>query len=132
MTALADAMFQLLIFFMLATSLTPYSLLPLQSGGTPAEAGTGSADTEPTPARTLVDSNVVIWTVQANTVTIASQSFGFDRLDALAGALGNPGAPAEVVLLVAPEATVQDLTRVLEALRLGEVGAVRISTVQEG
>ena len=30
MTALADAMFQLLIFFMLASSLTPYSLLPLQ------------------------------------------------------------------------------------------------------
>ncbi len=38
LTPLADAMFQLLIFFMLSTSLTPYSLLTITRGAGPAAA----------------------------------------------------------------------------------------------
>lgn len=130
MTALADAMFQLLIFFMLASSLTPYSLLPLQSGALPTEAGAGGGDTTPSPTQTDATSDAVIWAVSNETVTIDAQPFGFDRLGALAGALGTPAAPADVIILVSDEATVQDLATVLEALRLGDVASVRIATEQ--
>ena len=129
MTALADAMFQLLIFFMLASSLTPYSLLPLQSGAAPAEASNAGASGENLPQLAQdIPTDAVIWSVGAQVVTIQTQPFGFDRLGALAQGLGSPAAPADVVILVSDEASVQDLATVLEALRLGDVGSVRIAT----
>jgi len=42
LTPLADAMFQLLIFFMLSSNLAPYSLLTIRSGTTGDPAGASS------------------------------------------------------------------------------------------
>ena len=56
MTALADVLFQLLIFFMLSSNLAAYSMLPLRSGalrgdGGGEAGGAGTAVTRaPTPA----------------------------------------------------------------------------------
>ena len=128
MTALADAMFQLLIFFMLASSLTPYSLLPLQAGPAKSQETGTSAATDPNLVSNSNDSSdAIVWSLGARTVTIQAQPFGFDRLDALVGGLGTPTAPADVIIVVTEDASVQDLTTVLEALRLGDVESVRIA-----
>ena len=39
MTALADVLFQLLIFFMLSSNLSAYAMLPLRSGALQSEGG---------------------------------------------------------------------------------------------
>ena len=130
LTPLADAMFQLLIFFMLSSGLTPYSLLTVQSApGAPtteAAAG-GDADTsEPPPAQAAQE--VALWTIEAEAVIVRGQRFGFDALDDLADALGVAGAPSEVVLIVRPTAQVQDITTVLARLSAANVTAVQVST----
>ena len=129
LTPLADAMFQLLIFFMLSSSLTPYSLLTLQSasGGVSA-SGSGSAGNDPdAPALTAAPNDVALWTVEADAVLVGGQRFGFDALDALAEALGEPGIPASVILIVRPSAQVQSVSTVLARLRAADVASVQIS-----
>jgi biopolymer transport protein ExbD len=124
LTPLADAMFQLLIFFMLSASLTPYSPLTLQSAppdldetATPGEQGGGrSAPTD-----------MAIWTLRAGQLDVAGQSFELAAVDGLAAALGRNGAPAGVVLVVKDEARVQDLATVLAKLQAAEVAAVQVS-----
>ena len=130
LTPLADAMFQLLIFFMLSSSLTPYSLLTLQSA--PGAANTASApaagtSNEATPLQAAT-ADVALWTVEADAVRVGGQRFEFDALDALAEALGTPGTPASVILIVRPSAQVQDVTTVLARLRAADVVSVRISS----
>lgn len=130
LTPLADAMFQLLAFFMLTSSLTPYSLLTLQTApaaapGADAVAGTETttqADTDAPPAE------VALWTVERDGLVIGGQTFAFDALPALAGALGTQSALADVVLIIRAEAQVQDIATILEALQSANVASVRIST----
>ena len=129
---LADVMFQLLIFFMLSTGLTPYSLLTLQSGpgeATAQPAGGGAATGAP-PAQpgVLQPGEAAIWRVEADAVIAGGQRFGFDDLEALAGALGSEGAPARVVLVVGRDARVQDISTVLARLKAADVGSVQLST----
>lgn len=127
LTPLADAMFQLLIFFMLSSSLTPYSLLTLQSAPAPANAANAAAagtSTEATPPQAAA-ADVALWTIEADAVMVGGQRFEFDALDALAEALGTP---ASVILIVKPSAQVQDVTTVLARLRAADVGSVRISS----
>lgn len=128
MTPLADAMFQLLIFFMLASSLTPYSLIKVQSGAGPADPAAAGAQTSPQTPSDTGARDVVLWRVGAGEITIAAQSFPFDRLGDLTANLGTPAAPADVVILIEPDASVQDLTTVLEALQTGDVASVQIAT----
>lgn len=127
MTPLADAMFQLLIFFMLTSSLTPYSLLTVQ---TPAEApqeDTAAPGPSNTPSTPSTPPDVAIWTLEAEKIIIGGQDFTFDSLDALADALGTDVAPAEVVILVRDTARVQDVTTVLARLANANVGSVRVA-----
>lgn len=131
LTPLADAMFQLLIFFMLSAGLTPYSLLTLQSApaqaqtsGTTAEGGEAERQPPAPPGETA------LWTIEAEAVLVGGQRFGFDALDDLAGALGSGTAPADVVLIVRPSARVQDITTVLARLSAANVGSVQVSTGQ--
>ncbi|MBP0484982.1 ExbD/TolR family protein [Sagittula salina] len=127
MTPLADAMFQLLIFFMLTSSLTPYSLLTLQ---TPAEApqedqaGLGPS---PAPQAPSTPPDTAIWTLDAETIVVGGQDFTFDDLDALADALGTEAAPGNVVILIRDTARVQDVTTVLARLSGANVGSVRVA-----
>lgn len=126
MTPLADAMFQLLMFFMLTSSLTPYSLLTVQ---TPIEAPQQTSDAPgPVPAQpTDTPPDVAIWTLEADRIIVGGQDFSFDDLATLADALGSDAAPAQVVILVNDTARVQDVTSVLAELANANVGAVRVS-----
>lgn len=128
LTPLADAMFQLLIFFMLSTGLTPYSILPLQSApGDPGGESAAGAETQAdTPAPQ--PGEVALWQVQPDGIKVGGQVFGYDALDTLAEALGTPGAAADVVLVVRPGARVQDMTTVLARLSTANVGSVQVST----
>lgn len=128
MTPLADAMFQLLIFFMLASSLTPYSLLTIQGGAGGDDRGASAPQTTAQSTDATTPRDIVLWRVGAGEITIAAQPFGFNRLGDLAAALGSPAAPADVVILVNRSATIQDLTSVLEALQTGDVASVQVAT----
>lgn len=130
LTPLADAMFQLLIFFMLSSSLTPYSLLTVQSaqgqaGAAPAQPGNAADDTAP-PA--LQGGETVVWAIDKDAIVVGGQRFAFDTLGDLVDALAQADMPADVVLVVQRTARVQDVTTVLARLSLATVGAVRIST----
>ncbi|WP_299733492.1 biopolymer transporter ExbD [uncultured Tateyamaria sp.] len=130
LTPLADAMFQLLIFFMLSSSLAPYSLITLKTAAEPVSeedataAGPGNDPNQPAPPTQAAD--VTLWTVGNGTVRSAGLDYDIDQLSALAEALSE-GAPGSVVLIVTSEARVQDVASALEALEGANVGAVQIS-----
>ncbi|MEL6915913.1 MAG: biopolymer transporter ExbD [Pseudomonadota bacterium] len=132
LTPLADAMFQLLIFFMLSTSLTPYSLLTLKS----AEAGVEESAPETPGAGAGEDQagpdlgRISFWTVQAGLVRVDEVAYDMDQLGPLAEALGEQDDPGEIVILVSPDARVQDVATALEALAGANIDAVQIT--QEG
>lgn len=122
LTPLADAMFQLLIFFMLSSNLAPYSLQIIRSGSAdqPGEGGTEIAEAVP-------PSEAAIWTVDADTITIAGQDYDRSSLPALATAL-SASDDASVVLILRDAALVQDLSSVLEALTTAGIESVQIAT----
>ncbi len=121
-------MFQLLIFFMLSSSLTPYSLLTLQSGpAQPGDAAAAGTETTAEPVTQTTPGDTALWTVEAGGIVVGGQAFGFDTLPRLAAALGTASAPANVILIVRPTAQVQDVTTVLEALQAGEIGSVQVT-----
>lgn len=130
LTPLADAMFQLLIFFMLSSSLTPYSLLTVQSaqgqaGAAPAQPGNAADATTP-PA--LSDGEIVVWAIDRDAILVGGQRFAFDTLGDLVAALSAAEVPADVVLVIQQNARVQDVTTVLARLSQATIGTVRIST----
>lgn len=127
LTPLADAMFQLLIFFMLSSSLTPYSLLTLQTAALPEVPDGTSASQGPAAGPASIPSEVVIWRLERNGIRAAGQRIGFDQLQSVAEALGSSGTPAHVVLIVLPEARVQDVSTALSHLRRANVDAVQVS-----
>ncbi|WP_298360889.1 biopolymer transporter ExbD [uncultured Litoreibacter sp.] len=120
LTPLADAMFQLLIFFMLTSSLTPYSLLTLQSGpGTGAVPGTQETTVEP-PGEAAAS-----WTIENGEIVANGQRFGFESLPQLAQALVAADTP-RVLLISSARARVQDIVTVLEILAAANVASVQI------
>ena len=133
LTPLADAMFQLLIFFMLSTSLTPYSLIRLKSAVGPApdaeaqaSAGAGTDTSQPAPSST-VDSDLTLWTISDGNVRTAGQDYDIEQLGALADAIGSLDNPGRVVLIVGDTARVQDVAQALEALEGANVAGVQIT-----
>ncbi len=123
LTPLADAMFQLLIFFMLTSSLTPYSLITLQSGpGSPSPASDNQAN-PPQPQSANVQS--AIWQIDNGGIVANGQRFGFGQLSQLTNALKAIGTP-QVVLISTPSAQVQDLAVVLEKLTAGGIEQIQI------
>lgn len=132
LTPLADAMFQLLIFFMLSSSLAPYSLITLKTAPKAvseedvAEAGSGPGNDPSQPAPPPDAANTTLWTVNNGSVRSAGLDYNMDQLGDLAAALGE-GRPGRVVLIVTSEARVQDVAHALEALEGANVGAVQIS-----
>ena len=133
LTPLADAMFQLLIFFMLTTTLTPFSLVTLRStADTAAESSTdqvtGAADQEAQQLSNAASRDqVTVWELANGFVSVDGQQFEVDQLAALAEALGAQNASANLMLLVTDAATVQDVTTALEALAAAEVDAVQLA-----
>ncbi|MCE8420530.1 biopolymer transporter ExbD [Rhodovulum sulfidophilum] len=133
LTALADTMFQLLIFFMLSSGLTPYALLPL----TPA-AGNRLAETRAPggegaeTAGAVLPAGTRLWQIGPGSLTAGGQRFGFDEIGALARALAARDPVPPVVLLAGPGARVQDLTTALDRLRAAGLTEVRLGLGGEG
>jgi len=131
LTPLADAMFQLLIFFMLSSSLTPYSLLTIRSApenATIDEGGAGGGDAPPPAGPTIGDASTALWTIEEGAIVIAGTSFDFEVLPDLAAALGEADDAADVILIVRDSARMQDITSVLEALQAANIGSVQITS----
>ena len=125
LTPLADAMFQLLIFFMLSSNLAPYSLLTVRTGVTGQEGAQASGQDIPDEIAEAPP-NAAIWTVGAGEVVAGGQSFAPGQLSALASALADQ-PDAAVVLILRDAAQVQDLSNVLEALTAAGVVSVQIA-----
>ncbi len=127
LTPLADAMFQLLIFFMLSSSLTPYSLLTLRSGpGSQAAAG----ETEQAPEPGQPEDPAATWTIENGAILAGGQRFGFDSLAGLAGILAQRETP-NVLLISTPRAQVQDIVTVLETLAAAQITSVQVGSLIE-
>ena len=127
LTALADAMFQLLIFFMLSSNLTPYSLLPLRSGALAADTG-ADEPAGPEPARDIVSAqDTAVWSISRDSIVSSGQRFGFDRLPDLAAAM-QAGGSARVLLVTRPGAQVQGMVAVLEALAAHGITDVQVAS----
>ena len=122
LTPLADAMFQLLIFFMLSSSLTPYSLLTLRGG--PGNQ-TGAQTETPTPAPAVDQQPVSSWTIEEGAVIAGGQRFNFDALPGLASVLSQRDDP-RVLLISTPRAQVQDIVTVLETLAAAQITSVQL------
>lgn len=122
LTPLADAMFQLLIFFMLSSSLAPYALMTIRSGSAGDFANTPGATAEST-ATSFAE--VAIWNVTADGVTVSGQAFGFEALPDLTAAMATQDTT--VLLILRDGAVVQDLARVIEALTTAGITNVQIA-----
>lgn len=130
LTPLADAMFQLLIFFMLSSSLTHYSLLTLKTSPDSGETVTAIEEegAEPAPEEVLPPGDVALWTLDHNSVIVSGQRFGLEGVDDLVSALAADGADtASVIVLVRNGARVQDVTTVLARLRAAQIGSVQVT-----
>ncbi|MCG7625010.1 MULTISPECIES: ExbD/TolR family protein [unclassified Epibacterium] len=129
LTSLADVMFQLLVFFMLSSSLTPYALLPLQHTDPVSDqrVGTGAGAADPVAAQPGGATSAPLWNLDADALNIQGQRFDFSALPDLAAALGSDGGPASVILIVRASARVQDVATVLAHLQAADVTAVQIS-----
>ncbi|MGH1330353.1 MAG: ExbD/TolR family protein [Paracoccaceae bacterium] len=127
LTPLADAMFQLLIFFMLSSSLTPYSLLTIRSGATgePGASSGGASGEEPA----AIAADAAIWQIANGQITAGGQSFEFEMLPDLAKAL-KANNTAQILLIAKPGAQVQDLATVLEALTIAGVTGVQLASTE--
>jgi biopolymer transport protein ExbD len=121
LTPLADAMFQLLIFFMLSTNLTPYSLLTLRSAlNAGAVAGAG---VQPLPAPAP---NSFIWTIRNGEIVANGQRFPLTQLQSLVKSMDETGVD-RIVLVATSDAQVQDLTTVLEVLAASNIQSIQIA-----
>jgi len=122
LTPLADAMFQLLIFFMLSSNLAPYALLTIRGGAEGNVANTNGARADGVSA---LQGNIAIWNVREDGVMIRGQTFAYANLGALADAVGKDNA--SILLILRDAATVQHLARVLEALTVAGVTNVQVA-----
>ncbi|MCH2164956.1 MAG: biopolymer transporter ExbD [Marinovum sp.] len=132
LTPLADAMFQLLTFFMLTTSLTPYSLITLRTAqDAPTEEdqspGVGNAEAPAPTSQARGDSRIVIWTLGDGIITTGGQTFESAQIGELAGALASADVAPNVLLIVTNVARIQDVASAMEALRAAEVETVQIT-----
>lgn len=133
LTPLADAMFQLLIFFMLSSTLSPYSLIAL-TGGAPAGQSTISGQADATADAPKPDQALVIWHLSRGHVRAGDESLPLEDLATLVPALLAKGT-TEVLIFPTRSATVQDIATVLEVLGSRGVSKVRLvagSQVQGG
>lgn len=124
MTALADVLFQLLIFFMLSSNLSAYSMLPLRSG---ALRGEGGPDAPAATSTAVTEASATaIWTLNPDGIVASGQHFGLDRMQALAEALA-ARQTRHVLIILRPDVPVQNVATVLELLAAQGIGSVQIA-----
>jgi len=110
LTPLADVMFQLLIFFMLSSTLAPYALLPVGQG-----AGAGEAAPAPATAGAAAAAPPV-WQLGRGEARAGTERFALDEAGARRAALAR-GGPAELMVLTTSAARTADVVRLLEAVQ---------------
>lgn len=137
LTPLADAMFQLLTFFMLTTSLTPYSMLTIGSSQeAPTEVADGSgAEGEgdsPDVAAAKSESGLVIWELEDGVIRTGGSIYERDRLGDLSEVLALRTDDVSVQLVVGPTARIQDVASAMAALKGAEVGTVELKRIEAG
>ncbi len=116
---LVDVIFLLLTFFMLASSIDPFSLLTLDDYRGRAQGALTRAPAKPQPAPDLIIS-VGRGIVQANGAPVPLGGFA-----GAAAALRKQGLN-RVLVFTRPEATVQDIVSVIDALKKASFPAVVI------
>lgn len=105
-------MFQLLIFFMLSTSLAPYALLPLGQRAPGADAAEPAPDSAPPPAAAAP----AILHLGRDEFREGLVRSGLDALPARLAALEAAGTE-EILLFVTDAAWTQDLATLLETVQ---------------
>ncbi|WP_411840243.1 ExbD/TolR family protein [Paracoccus sp. ME4] len=123
MTAMADVLFQLLIFFMLSANLSSYGLLDIRSG---ALAGGGGATDAPQAGRVTPAGTTAVWTLAPDRITAGGQRFALTQLDRLAEALVTQGT-TDVLLVLRQDVPVGRVVAVLEALQARGIVSVQIA-----
>ena len=123
MTALADVLFQLLIFFMLSSNLAAYSMLPLRSG---ALRGDGGGEASGAGTAVTEASTTAIWTLNPDGIVASGQRFGLDRVQVLADALALQKT-RHVLIILRPDVPVQNVATVLELLSAHGITSVQIA-----
>ncbi len=123
LTPLVDVMFLLLIFFMVSSQTSPYSLLTMQAGKSGSEPSAQAAPTPPpkaVPATPQVRVTVYNGYVRYNglRVELTDLKASVDKSRA-AGAL-------TAVVLSSTAATVQDVVSVVDALRSADFADVQL------
>jgi biopolymer transport protein ExbD len=133
LTPMADVMFQLLLFFMVSSISAPYSLLNLQSAPPAATTATGEepAEAAEAVAEAVISPDTAIWSLTDGQMIVGGQPFPLDQLPALVSALVQAGT-ASIVLISRADASVQDLTTVLEALQTGGIVSVQLAAEDLG
>ena len=125
MTAMADVLFQLLIFFMLSANLSSYGLLDIRSGA--LAGGDGDAATEaPQAGRVTPAGTTAVWTLAPDRITAGGQRFALTQLDRLAEALVTQGT-TDVLLVLRQDVPVGRVVAVLEALQARGIVSVQIA-----
>ncbi|PKQ10918.1 MAG: hypothetical protein CVT70_16970 [Alphaproteobacteria bacterium HGW-Alphaproteobacteria-1] len=125
LTPLADIMFQLLIFFMLSSSLAPYALLPLTP---PARAAGTQADAPPRPVPAAEPQPLAqaIWHLERDAVRAGDLRLPFEALPDALAALRAEGI-ADIVVFISRQARAQDLADLLVPVR--RAGALRLQLI---
>ena len=127
MTALADVLFQLLIFFMLSANLAAYSLLPLRSGALQGDDGAHDPAGAATAPGTVTEaSTTAVWTLNRDGIVASGQRFGLERLGLLANALALQKT-RHVLIVLRPDVPVQSVATVLELLSAQGITSVQIA-----
>ena len=122
---LADVMFQLLIFFMLSSSLAPYALLSLTAPATPP----AEARDSPRPAQPRADPATgaqVIWHLERGAVRAGPRRIGLAVLPAALAELRGDGID-DIVVFVSDAARAQDIAGLLEPVR--QAGFARLQLI---
>ena len=126
MTAMADMLFQLLIFFMLSANLASFAMLDVRAGALGA-AGADNGDSPAQPSATITDTRTTaVWTLSPEGLIASGQRFGLDRAGQLAEALGAQGT-TNVLVVLRPEVPVQNVITVLETLSAEGINSVQIA-----
>lgn len=123
---LADVMFQLLVFFMLSSNFSAYSVLSLKTGAVTVSGTASASERAPQQGPETASQATVIWTLGPQGVIARGQQFAPDQLEPLAAAAQKQGI-RDVVLITRPQVKVQDIVTVLELLNRHQITSVQIA-----
>lgn len=117
LTSLIDVIFLLVIFFMVSSQITPFSIIALE----PAVASAAA----PAPAAPPAASPAVSLRVMAGSARLAGRTVALDALAAELRSLRESGVTSLIVVPTA-QATVQDLVSALEAIRAAGIESATV------